>query len=104
MSITIEKTSLDLSPSLFALIDEAGAIHSEIARLTKQLEVMKSTIKAAGLGKNSGFVYQSNAYEKNMSDKVDWEAIAKHFNPSYQLITAHTKAVKPQVAINFEKV
>lgn len=100
----ISNSSIVLTPSLFALIDEAGAIHSEIARLTKQLESMKTTIKASGLGKNSGFVYQANVYEKTLSDKTDWEAIALHFEPSRQLITAHTKPVKPQVAINFEKV
>lgn len=96
--------TLVLSPSLFALIDEAGSIHSEIARLTKQLDTMKKTIKEAGLGKTTGFIYESNVIEKTISDKTDWQAIAMHFEPSRQLITAHTTSVAPQVAITFSKV
>lgn len=96
--------TLNLSPSLFAIIDEAGQIHAEIARLTKQLDTMKTTIKEAGLGKNTGFIYESNVIEKTMADKIDWEAIAMHFEPSRQLITAHTKAVPNQIAITFKKV
>lgn len=96
--------TLNLSPSLFAIIDEAGSIHAEIARLTKQLDTMKATIKEAGLGKTTGFVYESNVIEKTIADKTDWEAIAMHFAPSRQLITAHTKTVPSQVAITFKKV
>ena len=96
--------TLVLSPSLFALIDEAGSIHSEIARLTKQLDTMKKTIKEAGIGKTTGFIYESNVIEKTIADKTDWEAVAMHFEPSRQLITAHTKTMPSQVAITFTKV
>ena len=101
---TIEKQTIVLTPDLFAVIDEAGAIHAEIARLTKQLDAMKSRIKATGTGKVTGFNYESNVFEKTISDKTDWEAIAMHFEPSRQLITAHTKAVPSQIAITFTKV
>lgn len=101
---TIDTQTLVLSPSLFAIIDEAGSIHAEIARLTKQLDTMKKTIKEAGIGKTTGFIYESNVIEKTISDKTDWEAIAMHFAPSRQLITAHTKAVPSQIAITFTKV
>ena len=101
---TIDKQSLVLTPDLFAVIDEAGAIHAEIARLTKQLDTMKKTIKEAGIGKTTGFIYESNVIEKTIADKTDWQAIAMHFEPSRQLITAHTKAVPSQIAITFTKV
>ena len=93
-----------LTPDLFALIDEAGAIHAEIARLTKQLDAMKASIKQAGTGKNTGFIYESNVFVKPVAPKTDWETIAKRFNPSHQLITAHTTEYPDQVAITFKKV
>ena len=97
-------TNLVLTPSLFALIDEAGAIHSEIARLTKQLDALKTKIKAEGLGKNQGFIYEALVYEKTIAAKTDWQAVAMKLEPSYQLIAAHTGKESKQVAINFEKV
>ena len=101
---TIDTQTLVLTPDLFAVIDEAGAIHAEIARLTKQLDTMKARIKATGTGKVTGFNYESNVFEKAVSDKIDWQSIAMHFEPSRQLITAHTKAVPSQIAITFTKV
>lgn len=95
---------VSLTPSVFALIDEAGAIHAEVARLTKQLEKLKASIKAEGIGKHAGFIFEANVYEKAGGEKVNWEAIAKKLNPSYQLIAAHTVATPKQVAINFGKV
>lgn len=96
--------SIVLTPSLFALVDEAGAIHAEVAKLTKQLDSLKLKIKAEGLGKHTGFIFEANVYEKAGSEKTNWEAVAKKLNPSYQLIAAHTTTTKAQVAINFEKV
>jgi hypothetical protein len=100
----VSNPSIVLTPSLFALIDEAGSIHAEVARLTKQLDSLKATIKAEGLGKHAGFIFEANVYEKAGSEKVNWEAVAKKLNPSYQLIAAHTTVSDSQVAINFKKV
>ena len=97
-------SNLVLTPSLFAIIDEAGAIHSEIARLTKQLDSLKAKIKAEGLGKNQGFIYEAIVYEKTIAAKTDWKAVAMKLEPSYQLIAAYTVKESKQVAINFEKV
>lgn len=97
-------SNLILTPSFFAIIDEAGALHSEIARLEKQLSALKSQIKSQGLGKNQGFIYESNVYEKTIAAKTDWQAVAMKLEPSYQLIAAHTGKESKQVAINFERV
>jgi len=98
------QSTVTLTPSLFALVDEAGAIHAEVARLTKQLDALKARIKTEGVGKHAGFVFEANVYSKTGADKTDWETIAKKLNPSYQLIAAHTKPGTEQVAINFSKV
>lgn len=101
---TTTQPTIILTPDLFTLVDEAGSIHAEIARLTAQLDKMKTTIKALGLGKTQGFVFESNVYKKDMADKINWQKIAMKFEPSHQLIAAHTTQVNPQTAINFEVI
>jgi hypothetical protein len=82
-------SQLVLTPDLFALIDEAGSIDAEVKRLTKQLDTLKARIKACGMGDHSGFVFNAKVIE---SERIttDWQTIASRFNPSTQLITAHT--------------
>lgn len=97
-------TTITLSPSLAAYIDEAGAIDSEIKRLTKQLDAIKATIKANGAGDFGGFVFNAKVIEANPVERTNWEAIARKFEPSYQLISAHTTTSAPVTSIRFSKV
>jgi hypothetical protein len=97
-------STITLSPSLAAYIDEAGAIDSEIKRLTKQLDAIKATIKANGAGDFGGFVFNAKVIEANPVERVNWEAVARKFDPSYQLIAAHTTVSAPVVSIRFAKV
>jgi hypothetical protein len=97
-------TTITLSPSLAAYVDEAGTIDSEIKRLTKQLDAIKATIKANGAGDFGGFVFNAKVIEAAPVDRIDWETIARKFDPSYQLIVAHTKTAAPVVSIRFSKV
>jgi hypothetical protein len=78
-----------LTPDLFAMIDQAGSIDAEIKSLEKQLATLKTAIKAHGTGKHAGFVFSANVID---SERIttDWQTIAARFNPSHQLITAHT--------------
>lgn len=101
---TTGSSSIALTPDLFALIDHAGALDQEIKTLTKQLETLKATIKAQGAGDHAGFMFTAKVVDVNPADKVDWETIAKRFNPSYQLIAAHTTQTKATQRINFAKV
>jgi len=97
-------TTITLSPSLAAYIDEAGAIDFEIKRLTKQLDAIKATIKANGAGDFGGFVFNAKVIEANPVERTNWEAIARKFEPSYQLISAHTTTSAPVTSIRFSKV
>jgi hypothetical protein len=97
-------STITLSPSLAAYIDEAGALDSEIKRLTKQLDVIKSRIKEHGAGDFGGFVFNAKVIESSPVERTDWETIARKFDPSYQLIAAHTKTSAPVVSIRFAKV
>jgi len=97
-------STITLSPSVAAYIDEAGALDGEIKRLTKQLDAIKATIKANGAGDFSGSVFMAKVIEAAPVDRIDWETIARKFEPSYQLIAAHTKTAAPVVSVRFSKV
>lgn len=86
---TIAKQSIVLTPDLFALIDHAGALDSEIKALTKQLETIKATIKAQGAGDHAGFMFTAKVIESER-ETIDYKAICEKLAPSRQLVTAHT--------------
>lgn len=94
-------STIALSPSLAAYIDEAGSIDAEIKRLTKQLESIKAHIKANGAGDFGGFTFNAKVIE---SERVttDWKSIAEHVGYSRQLFTAHTSSALVQ-SIRFAK-
>lgn len=101
---TTGNTTIALTPDLFALIDHAGALDQEIKALTKQLEALKTTIKAQDGGDYSGFVWAAKVTPVKATEKIDWETIAKKLNPSYQLITAHTTTTKPTKRVSFDLI
>jgi hypothetical protein len=96
-------STIALSPSLAAYIDEAGAIDAEIKQLSKQLEAIKAHIKAHGAGDFGGFSFNAKVIEANPVERTNWEAVARKLNPSYQLIAAHTTIAAPVVSIRFSK-
>lgn len=96
-------STITLSPSLAAFIDEAGALDAEIKQLTKQLEALKAHIKAQGAGDFGGFAFNAKVTEAAPVSRTNWEAIARKFEPSYQLIAAHTVVAAPVVSIRFAK-
>lgn len=101
---TTGSTTIALTPDLFALIDHAGALDKEIKALTKQLDTIKDTIKAQGAGDHAGFMWTAKVVDVKATDKTDWQTIAMRFNPSYQLIAAHTTQTKATKRIGFELI
>lgn len=96
-------STITLSPGLAAYIDEAGALDQEIKQLTKQLDAIKAHIKANGAGDFGGFSFNAKVIEAAPVDRTDWKTIAERFNPSYQLIAAHTVTAAPVISIRFAK-
>lgn len=97
-------STITLSPSLAAFIDEAGSLDAEIKQLTKQLDALKAHIKANGAGDFGGFSFNAKVIEAAPVSRTNWEAIARKFEPSYQLIAAHTVTALPVVSVRFAKV
>jgi hypothetical protein len=81
---------ITLSPSLAALTDEIGSIRAEIKRLEALNEQLTDQLKAAGEAKYQGNRYKSTVSATKETKVTDWKAVAMHFDPSSQLITAHS--------------
>jgi hypothetical protein len=81
---------ISLSPSIELMVDELGQLQDQAAALADQIDTLKTTIKAQGAGRYLGSRWQSLVSDVAESKKTDWRAVAEHFAPSHQLITAHT--------------
>lgn len=99
---TTSNQTIVLTPDLFALIDHAGALDAEIKALTKQLDTIKTQIKANGAGDHAGFVFTAKVIDSERVT-IDYKAICEKLNPSRQLVTAHTSSAIVQ-SIRFTKV
>lgn len=87
-----------LSPSLAALTDEIGAIRAEIKRLESINKQLTDQLKDAGAGKHVGALYKSTIYPVEPKTTINWQAVAMHFEPSRQLITAHSSKSKASLS------
>jgi hypothetical protein len=97
--------SITLTPSIDLMVDELGQLQDQAAALAAQIDTLKTTIKALGAGRYLGSRWQSVVTAESESDKVNWEAVAMHFSPSRQLLTAHTKTVVnvPRITTTIQK-
>ena len=86
------------------LIDELGGIAKQIKALTERSDAIKTELKATGLGKASGYVYSALVYASEGRMVTDWRSIAEHFEPSRQLITAHTTQSAPVVSVKVTRI
>jgi hypothetical protein len=91
-------------PTMQALVDQYGSLDSHIKALQGNLEMLKAAIKAQGAGKHEGLAYRATVYESAGRTVTDWKAVAEHFNPSYQLITAHTSTGAATLTIKPTKI
>lgn len=84
---------ISLNPSIDLLVDQLGQLQDQAAALTEQMDSLKTTIKALGAGRYLGSRWQSLVSDVAEGKKTDWKAVAAHFSPSHQLVTAHTATV-----------
>ena len=97
-------TIITLTPTVDTLVNEYGAINAEINRLTKIKDSLSKDIKALGAGTYETPVYKGLVYEVKGRVSTDWETIAMKFNPSHQLITAHTVHGEASLSLKVTKV
>jgi hypothetical protein len=84
--------SPSVSPVITAAeaVDQLGYIRAQIADLQAIEKTLKAAIEAAGIPKIEGRLYKAAVILSAGRISTDWQSVAAHFNPSRQLITAHT--------------
>lgn len=91
-------------PELAQAVDQLGAIDSQIKALTKQADILKAAIKSQGPERYNGSEFSALVFESEGRTVTDWKAIAEKFEPSRQLITAHTTVGEPVRSIKLAKI
>lgn len=76
---------------MWTIVDRLAYVKGQIAELREQERMLKEALIESGQS-----VIESTFWRATVSDLItrpvtDWQAVAMHFKPSRQLITAHTK-------------
>lgn len=74
---------------LAAAVDRLATIKAQIADLKAQEDQIKAVLIEAGQAAIEGTMHRAAVSFCPGRDVTDWRAIAEHFAPSRQLITAH---------------
>jgi hypothetical protein len=80
---------------LSALVDRLALIKAQIADLSAEEKALKAELIAADLPSIEGTAHRVAVSFCPGRESIDWEAVAAKFNPSRQLITAHTSQGSP---------
>ena len=80
---------------LSALVDRLAAIKAQLADLTAEEKTLKAELIAAGLPVIEGTAHRVAVSFCQGRESIDWQAVAAKFNPSRQLLTAHTAQGAP---------
>jgi hypothetical protein len=73
-------------------VDELGVIRSQIADLVQREEELVAIIKRRGAGAYEGALFRA-VVSPYSQVRTNWKAVAEKFEPSRQLIAAHTVAI-----------
>lgn len=77
------------------LVDELLSIKASIAELEAREREIKDCLIATGESTIEGILARASVSYCQGREKIDWQTIAERFNPSRQLITAHTTIGQP---------
>ena len=105
-------STITLTPSIDTLINEYGSINAEITRLTKIKDALSKDIKAMGAGTYETPIYKGLVYPVSGKETTDWHSVAIRFceikgfafDPSSQLLSAHTKRSEDSLSLRVTKI
>lgn len=80
----------NLITNLSAVVDELALLKAQVAELTDREKELKAVLISAGVSPIEGDLHRATVSLVSGRTSIDWRSIAEHFNPSRQLITAHT--------------
>ena len=79
---------------LVRVVDQLGAVKAQIADLQAIEKELKAELSGSGFSFVDGAQYRASIHWQGHTS-IDWRAIAEHFNPSRQLVTAHSSHGEP---------
>jgi len=85
--------------TLGAVVDRLGQLRAEIADLEQVEKQLRAALIESGQDKIIGKLYKAAVIHSEGRTSIDWQTIAERFNPSRQLIAAHTKQGAPFAAV-----
>lgn len=83
----MKTTTLD---TLSNTLEHLAALKAQIATLKEREVELKETLIASGLSAIDSVNYRATICEVSGKDATDWRSVAMKFNPSRQLLSAHT--------------
>lgn len=87
------------TPVVGSIVDQLGQLKAQIADLRAQEDALKAALMETGLSSADGQQYRASIAWMDGRPTIDWRAIAEQFNPSRQLVTAHTTYGEPFVVV-----
>lgn len=85
--------------TLGAVVDRLGQLRAELADLEQVEKQLKAALIESGQDKIIGKLYKAAVIHSPGRISIDWQTIAERFEPSRQLIAAHTKQGTPFAAV-----
>lgn len=77
------------------IVDQLLAVKAQLAELEQKEKELKDCLVTAGLPSIEGVLARASISYCAGREKIDWQTIAMRFEPSRQLITAHTTTGAP---------
>ena len=81
--------------SMADTVDHLLSVKAQIAELQQTESLLKDTLIASGHSSIEGMLARASISYCQGREKTDWQSIAMRFEPSRQLITAHTSTGAP---------
>jgi len=85
----------DTPAILASMVDRLAVIKAQIANLTAEEKALKAELIAENIPVIEGTIHRAAISFCPGRETIDWQTIAAKFNPSRQLITAHTSTGAP---------
>jgi len=84
------------APAILAgLVDRLAEIKALTADLTAEADTIKEFLISSNMPAIDGTLHRATVSLLAGRERIDWETIARRFDPSHQLITAHTSHGDP---------
>lgn len=86
------------TPELSAIVDRIAQLKAQISDLTQEEAALKAALVESGFDAINGTEHRA-AISWTVKKTTDWRAIAERFEPSRQLIAAHTSTGEPYATV-----